>query len=113
MHELSITQSILYVALENAKKAEAGRIGKINITVGELSGIVEDCVRFYFDFLSRDTIAAGASLEFSRVPTRLRCRSCGTEFSPGESRWVCPACQQQKIDILYGRECSIESIEVE
>ncbi len=113
MHELSITQSILSIALEQAKTVQTNKVTKINLTIGELSGIVDECVEFYFDLLSKDTIAAGASLCFDRPPTRLRCRNCDTIFSPDNLEWVCPNCQEQQIEIISGRECYVSSIEVE
>ncbi|MFC1932879.1 hydrogenase maturation nickel metallochaperone HypA [Chloroflexota bacterium] len=113
MHELSITQGILSIALEQAKTAQANKITKINLTIGELSGIVDECVEFYFDLLSKDTIAAEASLHFDRPPTRLRCRNCATTFSPDNLDWTCPDCREQKIEIISGRECYVESIEVD
>ena len=113
MHEFSITQSILSIALEKAGEAKAGKINKINLIIGELSGFADDCVQFYFDFLSKDTIAAGASLSIERRPFQLRCHNCNTVFSPGNFDWSCPECQEQKIEIVSGRECYVESIEVE
>jgi len=113
MHELSITQSILSIALEQAEAAKANRINKINLTIGELSGIDDDCVRFYFDLLSQDTIAAKASLSFDRPQTELRCRNCATTFSPDNHHWACPSCQQPTIEITSGLECSVKSIGVD
>jgi hydrogenase nickel incorporation protein HypA/HybF len=113
MHELSITESILSITLEKAKAVPANKVTKINLTIGELSGIVDDCVQFYFDIISKDTIAAEASLSFNRPPTKLRCRNCGTIFTPDNLNWACPNCQEQKIEIISGRECYVESIEVE
>ena len=113
MHEFSITQSILSIALEKANEAKATKITKINLIIGELSGVVDESVEFCFDFLSKDTIAAEASLSFERTPTKLRCRNCTIVFSPDNRDWVCPDCQEQKIEIISGRECQIESIEVE
>ena len=113
MHELGITQSILSIALEKANEAQASKITKINLVIGELSGVVDECVQFYFDFLSKDTIAAEASLSFERTPNKLRCRNCDTVFSPNDLDWACPNCHEAKIEIISGRECRIESIEVE
>ena len=113
MHEFSITQNILDIALERANEAEASKIARIDITIGDLSGIVEECVQLYFDFLSKDTIAAGAKLAFEKVPTQLRCRECSTVFAPEDSAWVCPNCREKQIDIMFGRECYVKSIEVE
>ena len=112
MHELSITQSILSIALEQAEAAKASRITGINLTIGELTGIVDDCVQFYFELLSKDTIAAEATLSFDRPSTKLRCRQCDTIFSLDNPNWACPDCREQRIEIVSGRECSVASIEV-
>ena len=113
MHELAITQNILDLALGEAKAAQANRIIKINLVVGELSGIVSDSIEFYFDFLKKDSVAADATLEFTMVPAQLRCRDCQTEFNPQNSLWICPSCRNTNIDLVAGRDCYIESIEVE
>ena len=113
MHEFSITRSMFSLALEKAEEAKAGKITRINLVIGELSGVVDECVQFYFDFLSKDTLAAGAGLSFERTATRLRCRDCQTVFPPAGNDWACPDCHEAKIDIISGRECYLESIEVE
>jgi hydrogenase nickel incorporation protein HypA/HybF len=113
MHEYSITESILSMALEKAAEAEASKITRINLVIGELSGVVSECVQFYFDFLSKDTIASGAGLAFESTPTKLRCRKCEAVFSPINHDWSCPHCHEIGIEIVSGRECYMESIEVE
>ena len=113
MHELSVTQSMLDLVLEEAKKSQAQRIRKINLVLGEMSGIVDECVDFYFDFLSKDTIASGATLSFRTVPMRVRCRNCGEVFTPKEFDWACPKCQESGAEVIAGNELYIESIEVE
>ncbi len=113
MHELAITQSMLSIVLEKAKAADAKRVTRINLTTGELAGVVDECVQFYFELLSKDTIAAQATLAFTHPPTTLRCRNCATAFSPRELDWACPACHEQKVEIIAGRECFVNSIEVD
>ena len=113
MHELSITQSILSIALEKANEVQASKVTKINLIIGELCGVVNECVEFYFDLLSKDTIAAQASLSFHQPPIQLRCRSCTTVFSPDNLDWACPNCHEAKIEIISGRECYVDSIEVD
>ncbi len=101
------------LALEKAAEAKAGKITRINMVLGELSGIVDESVKFYFDFLSKDTAASGASLCFEKIPTRLRCRHCQAVFPPQAQDWSCPDCHEAGIEIISGRECYLESIEVE
>ena len=113
MHEFPITMSILSIVLEHARTAQASKVTKINLAIGQLSGIVPECVQFQFDILSKDTMAAEASLSFHRPPSRLRCRNCGTTYSPDNLHLACPNCREQKIEIISGRECYVDSIEVE
>ena len=113
MHEYSITESMLSLALEKANEANASKITKINVVLGELSGVVDDCVQFNFNLLSKDTIADGAELSFTRVGTKLRCRQCEAIFPPQNHDWSCPDCREAKVEIIAGRECRIESIEVD
>jgi hydrogenase nickel incorporation protein HypA/HybF len=113
LHELAITQSILNIVLDEAKAAQAGKITKVNLVIGELSGVVSDSVQFYFDFLKKDNAAEEATLDFKLVPAQLRCRDCLNDFNPQDSLWVCPNCQSINVEILSGRDCYIESIEVE
>ncbi len=113
MHELTITQNILAIVLEKAREVRADKIRKVSVTLGDLSGIVDECVQFYFELLGKDTIASEATLSFERVPTKLKCRRCAGVFSPGELDWACPACKVQDVEIVSGRECYVDSIEVD
>jgi hydrogenase nickel incorporation protein HypA/HybF len=113
MHEYSITESLLSLALEKAREAKAKKITRINLVLGELSGVVGECVRQYLEVLGKDTIANGAALSFETKPTTLRCRRCDKVFSPADHKWACPDCGELSIEIVSGRECYMESIEVE
>src|SRR5512136_2433951 len=113
MHELAITQSMLDLVLEQAKQANARKIEKICLIIGELSGYVEESVQFYFDFFSKGTMAEGAALSFNMVPATARCRNCGKVFNIKEFEWVCPECGQSSLEITAGNELCVERIEVD
>jgi hydrogenase nickel incorporation protein HypA/HybF len=113
MHELAVTQSILDIAIKHARQAGASQIVKINLVVGRMSGIVDDSVQFYFDMLSKDTMAEGATLVFDRRPAVYRCRQCEKTYQPEGTDWTCPHCRALAFEVLSGREFSIDSIEVD
>ncbi len=113
MHELSITENVLRLALDHAEKAGAQRIVQVCLVVGDLTGISAESVRLYFEVLGQGTKAEGASLLFQRVHTRLRCRHCDREFEPQDMDWHCPHCQALGGEVIAGREFYLESIEVE
>jgi hydrogenase nickel incorporation protein HypA/HybF len=113
MHEQSIVDSLLALALENAKKGNAVKIRKINVVIGELSGAVAESMEFYFNFLRQGTLAEEAVLSFTHQPARLQCRKCGTAFTPDKDGYRCPKCHSTEADIVGGRELYLESLEVE
>jgi hydrogenase nickel incorporation protein HypA/HybF len=114
MHELAVTQSIMDIAVRHAQRAGAQRIVAINLVIGELTGFVDDSIQFYFDFLSKDTLAQSARLNIERVAARARCHVCGTEYTPPDARlWTCPQCEALGGDVVAGKEFSVASIEIE
>jgi hydrogenase nickel incorporation protein HypA/HybF len=114
MHELAVTQGILDVAVDAAKQAGADRILAIDLVIGDLSGMVDDSIQFYFDILGRDTLAQGATLRFRREPAIATCLDCGdkSEVSPPLAV-SCPACGSFRLRVTGGREFRVESIEVD
>lgn len=111
MHESAITEGIIKVAV-----AAAGgrRITAVDLLIGELSSFVDDSVQFYFDFLSRGTLAEGATLRFRRVPATAACLDCGetSEVSPPLPAG-CPHCGSSRLQVSGGTQLRVESIEVE
>jgi len=113
LHELSVTESILGIVIEQAEQAKAVKVSRVNLVIGELSGVVDECVEFYYNIISKDTIAAGSELVFTHPPTQFRCRACRSVFTPEDQNWLCPECGKRDYEIISGRDLHIESIEVE
>ncbi len=114
MHELAVTEGILKTAVEASEGNGARRITAINLVIGDLSSIVDDSVQFYFDLLSKGTLAENAVLHFRREPSIARCLDCAYQFNasaPLEPK--CPKCGSARLQVKGSREFLIESIEVE
>lgn len=112
MHELGITQSLLDLALKHAQAAGATRITVLHLVIGELSSVVDESVRFYWDFIGKGSIAEGAALHFERVGATLGCQDCGHEFPLNED-YRCPACGGGQVIVRSGTDFYLKSIEVE
>jgi len=113
MHEQSIVESLLNLVLEKANEAKAEKVTRIYLVVGELSGVEETAVEFYFGFLGQNTIAEKAELFFMNVPAELRCKNCGNVFAFKNRTLNCPVCNEKKVEIISGSELYLDSIEVE
>jgi hydrogenase nickel incorporation protein HypA/HybF len=113
MHEQSIVESLLSIALDSAEKAKATKIVKINVVIGDLSNAVDESMNFYFSFVKKNTIAAEAELSFTHKPAVLLCRKCDLSFTAEKMDFRCPKCQEPQVEIVGGRELYVESIEAE
>lgn len=114
MHELAVTQNLVDIALDAARDAGAEQIRAIHVVVGALTGIAPDSVHFYFDFLSRDTPAAGAHLELTTQPAQATCGECGATFAitpPLDA--CCPDCGGAPASVVGGNDLLVQSIEID
>lgn len=113
MHELSITEHLLDECIREAGKQNASRIYTIRLCIGQLRGIVPDCIQIYLDMLAEGTIAEGARIEAHSLPVKVRCRECGQEGEITPHHLACPHCGSLKLELLSGKEFYIESLEVD
>lgn len=119
MHELSIAENMLKIALDQAHQHGAQRITGLNILVGDLASI--ESLEFHWSMVSQGTLAEGAKIHFEPVVTMLYCQDCGQcyEFHPSHDQvhshdYTCPRCGGQQVEIMSGGETfRLESIEVE
>ncbi|MBT8484751.1 MAG: hydrogenase maturation nickel metallochaperone HypA [Phycisphaerales bacterium] len=113
MHELPITQGILDLVVEHAGRAGAARVTDVHVVAGELSGVVDECIGFYWEIISRETIAAGACLHIRRVPLAFECRGCGARFAHEDGDFTCPTCGDASVRVASGDGVRVEAIDVE
>ena len=113
VHELSITQNILDIALRAAAEQNAAHIREIRLRMGPFSGVVPECVQMYLDVLAKGTPAEGAKIKVTTVPLKVRCRDCGREGEIDRAHIACPFCGSLRLQRLSGREFLVESLEVD
>ncbi len=113
MHELSIAQRLVELALEHMRAAGAKRVVAVTVQIGALSCLQADPLRFGFDLLTQGTPLAGATLNVKVRPVVVYCEPCGQSVAlPGIQNFECPICGSPATDIRQGRELDLESIEV-
>jgi len=113
MHELPVVESILEIATRHAAKENASRITEVYLVIGQLSSIIDDSIQFYWDILSKDTLAEGAKLHFRRIPTEMLCLDCQKSYTPDSWDLACPFCGSARVKIVAGEEFYVEAIGVE
>jgi len=112
MHEVSIMQSALDQALEQARQAGAQRVHEIHLRVGALSGVVPEALQMAFEALRVGTPAEGAALKIEDVPASFWCVVCETEFASEKLFAECPTCRCVSRELRTGRELELASLEI-
>jgi hydrogenase nickel incorporation protein HypA/HybF len=113
MHELSIALSIVELAEEEALKADASVISKVEIEIGTMAGIETDALLFAWDSVTQGTIAQQSELVINSIQAEAHCLVCGKDF-PVENFFVqCPDCGSYRYQFTKGKELRIRSLLVD
>lgn len=115
MHEFAICEQLLKTVLAELEtlRQPPPRLLKVRVVVGGLQQIVPDSLSLAYELLSKDTNAAGATLEIVQVPAALACNACGWQGEVRDREFVCPTCGAVDIRVTGGKELYLESLEVE
>ena len=113
MHEMSIVQSMLSIALRAGEDAGAKRIKTIRVKMGEYSDVVPVVMREYFAVAAKGTLCEDAEIEITRIPVVMRCRECGWQGNVDKLHIRCGACGGTSLALISGREFYVESLEAE
>lgn len=108
MHELSITQNVVDVVLD---RTGARTVTAVHLSVGRLSGVVPDAMRFCFELVAEGTPLAGAQLCIEQPEGWATCRSCDERFQLPDPILLCP-CGSADVHVISGRELAVTSVEV-
>lgn len=112
MHEVSMMQNTLDIAIAQARQNNAIQIDCLTMNIGKLSGVIPEAIEFAFEVLSKNTIAENARLEIKTIPVVCHCQKCDRNFQPEAYVYQCPQCQKISSDILQGRELELVSVVV-
>ncbi len=110
MHEFSLTQNLLDIALKNS---HSRRIVNVHLLIGPFSDEREESIKFYWRDLAKGTLGEGAVLHFKRVKAEMRCLACGATFNLDDEQSLCVYCRSDRLQLLSGDEVRLESIDVE
>lgn len=113
MHELSIVTNIFAIIDEIARQNDLKRITRVVLIVGRMRQVVPLAMDMAFQAVTKDTLAEGAELELEFIPIRMRCSSCGHEFTVEDNTFLCPMCESTRLEMMQGQELIIKHIEGE
>jgi len=113
MHELTVAQSLVDMAVAEARRHGATRITRIMCRIGRLRAVDDSLLRDAFAMASEGSVAASAVLDVVSVGMLLSCPTCGGEVQLDGWRFDCPSCGHSDVSLNGGNELELCSIDVE
>lgn len=112
MHELSIAAAMIEQLSEACQAAGATRIVRVDVMVGDLSGVDLEALELAFPMACEGTEAQGALLVAQREPLELLCSECKQVTLPEDVAILCGHCSSTDVEVVRGKTLAIKSMEV-
>lgn len=112
MHEVSIMEQTLDLAIHHAQRQGATQIHHITLRIGQMSGVVPEALFFAFDVVTAGTMAHQAQLSIERVPVQCHCDRCDRAFIPDDVIYQCPHCGHITHRATQGTEIELANLEI-
>lgn len=113
VHELTLTQNMLGLIEDSARRGGFSRVRTVWLEIGCLAPVEPEALRFCFDAVTRGSCAEGARLEIESAPGHAKCLRCGAESAIETIMAVCPACGGHPLQVSGGRDMRVRRLEVE
>ena len=110
MHELSIALEIVDQITDFVSISKLNKVYKIEIDIGELSGVDKENLSFMLPFAVKGSIIENAIISFNSIKGKANCLVCHSDFDILEIYDVCPFCSNFEKQIIQGKEFRINSI---
>ena len=121
MHEFSITSQIVNYLLEEAQKHNAKRVNEVHLTIGKLTFLGLEQVKFAYNILVKNTILEDSTLHIEQKDGVVQCNNCeylgdlkyedDPVYHVPSPTLNCPKCGGT-VNIVGGKECTIKSIKL-
>ncbi|MBW9157170.1 MULTISPECIES: hydrogenase maturation nickel metallochaperone HypA [Clostridium] len=111
MHEVSIIENVIKIVSEKAIENKLTKVTKVSLKIGELSGVMAECLKFAFKICIIDTMLEGSTLEIEKVNAVAVCKDCMQQFPIDHLNKLCPCCNKFCSSIIHGYEFYVNTIE--
>ncbi|WP_366922177.1 hydrogenase maturation nickel metallochaperone HypA [Metallumcola ferriviriculae] len=111
MHEIAIVDNLITVVDDQVKEHQLEKVHRVHLVVGQLTGVVEDVLRFCWQVSAEGTPWEGAQLTVDQKAAVALCADCNVEYELKEQCFACPHCGGAIKSLVTGKELYIDYIE--
>jgi hydrogenase nickel incorporation protein HypA/HybF len=112
MHEMSLMESVREIVEQTARGQGARRVATVRLEIGALATVDPDALRFCFDVVMHDSVAADARLEIESVPGSGWCWDCSEPVAIAEGGMPCPRCGGFRLEVTGGTQMRVKDIDL-
>jgi hydrogenase nickel incorporation protein HypA/HybF len=112
MHEMSLARCAAIIE-DSAKTQNFSRVKTVWLEIGQLAGVEVEAMKFYFDAVTRDSIAQDAKLEIIEKPGQAWCLHCAETVQVQALYDACPKCGSHQVQVTGGNEMRVKELDVE
>lgn len=113
MHEMALAESVREIVEETARAQGARRVAGVRLEIGALAQVEVEAMRFAFDVVKRDSLAAGARLEIVETPGTAWCMRCAEPVAIARRGDGCPRCGSHQLQVTGGDRMRVIDIEID
>lgn len=111
MHEFSVAKSLINIVEDTVAINGGGKVYKVVVKIGKLSGVEPYLLQTAFDFLRQESDhLKDAVLVINIQEIVCKCRDCGAEFVASDFDVVCKVCGSYNTDVVDGKDMILESV---
>jgi hydrogenase nickel incorporation protein HypA/HybF len=114
MHEVAIADALIEQVEQEVRRAGAtGRVTRLELSIGRVSGVSVDALRFALELMAAGTIVESARVDIRQPKALCCCSACGARSEIDDLQTRCPRCASLDVVLEGGRDMLLESIELE
>jgi len=113
MHEMSLCESVIEILQQESEKQGFKKVKQVWLEIGTLSHVEPEAMRFCFDAVKQNTLAAEAKLTIIDIPGTAWCLNCAKNVPVQQRFDECPECGGVQLQVTEGEEMKIKELEVE
>jgi hydrogenase nickel incorporation protein HypA/HybF len=113
MHEMSLSEGIVELIRDAARRDGFSAVRTVRLEIGALAPVEVESLRFCFDVVTRGSCAEGASLEIVVTPGAAWCLACSRPIEIDDPLCDCPLCGSRQVQVTGGSGMRVKELEVE
>ncbi len=108
MHEFSLCQGLISaLRAQKPPDAKAGKLTRIEVTIGPLSGVEPELLRHAFPIVVEGTSFEQVELTLKQTLIQVQCLSCQRINTASINDLRCRHCQSTQTTVIAGNECAL------